>query len=217
MSSARKHSRHRSREKLLRAKPTRPPYKRILIVCEGSKTEPNYFNEIRKKYRLPTAHIKILGSELGTEPLQVIESALAEFNRAKAFDMVFVVFDRDDHRTFYAAIKKVEGLDKAIKNDERQFVEFKYTISIPCFEVWLLKHYRDVHAFNHRDEVFDDLKSHIAGYAKGNRDVFEITEPLLDDAKRRANRSRERNSEIKDDEPFTNVDELVEVLMNLRQ
>jgi RloB-like protein len=217
MSFGRDHNRYRSQSNMRRAKPSRPPYKRILIVCEGSKTEPNYFEEIRIKYRLPTAHIKILASELGTEPQQIVDSALLEFEKTKEFDRVYVVFDRDDHRTFYQAIERVSSLDGKLNNDEKRPIEFKVAISIPCFEVWLLKHYRVVHAFNDRFEIIRDLKNYINGYTKGRTDIFKTTEQYLEIAIQRAIACRERNSTFSDDEPYTNVDELVDALMKLRK
>lgn len=66
---------------LRRKQPTREPYDRILIVCEGKKTEPNYFEEIRKEERIPTAHIYVLHSQFGTQPLQVVK--FAEENSTK--------------------------------------------------------------------------------------------------------------------------------------
>ncbi len=48
-----RHSRARSGRDLKRKTPNRPPYDRILIVCEGAKTEVNYFEEIRQEARLP--------------------------------------------------------------------------------------------------------------------------------------------------------------------
>lgn len=40
----------RQAAKLARKKARRAPYERILIVSEGSKTEPHYFGEIRAYY-----------------------------------------------------------------------------------------------------------------------------------------------------------------------
>ena len=45
----------RQREQLKRKQNQRASYERILIVSEGSKTEPLYFNEIRCEYRLHSA------------------------------------------------------------------------------------------------------------------------------------------------------------------
>ena len=57
----------------------RASYDRILIVCEGSKTEPNYFREIRTAHRLHTANVEVQPSELGSAPIQVVEYALTLF------------------------------------------------------------------------------------------------------------------------------------------
>ena len=54
---------------------SRRPIARVLIVCEGEKTEPNYLNAIRESLRLGTASIKVLNSLLGTDPLKVVDYA----------------------------------------------------------------------------------------------------------------------------------------------
>ena len=47
---------------------------KILIVCEGEKTEPFYFEELRKRYRLNTADIEIVHPK-GSDPMSVFEKA----------------------------------------------------------------------------------------------------------------------------------------------
>jgi hypothetical protein len=42
----------------------RAPFERMLIVCEGEKTEPNYIGEIRSELRLSTANVQIWPSTL---------------------------------------------------------------------------------------------------------------------------------------------------------
>jgi hypothetical protein len=37
---------------LQRRQARRAPYEKVLIVCEGGKTEPNYFTELRDHYEL---------------------------------------------------------------------------------------------------------------------------------------------------------------------
>lgn len=60
----------RNKRQLARKRTSRASYDRILIVSEGSKTEPNYFKEIRSAYRLQTANIEVRASDLGTAPIQ---------------------------------------------------------------------------------------------------------------------------------------------------
>ena len=100
------HPRERQARALERKRPQRPSFDRILIVTEGAKTEPLYFEEIRKQRRISSAHIEVLHSSLGTEPRQVVESAHRRFSETKQFDCVFAVFDRDDHRTYAEALEK---------------------------------------------------------------------------------------------------------------
>jgi len=49
----------RQQKHLERKQGRRASYDRILIVSEGSKTEPNYFREIRTVYRLHTANVEV--------------------------------------------------------------------------------------------------------------------------------------------------------------
>lgn len=70
------HKRKAKRDKDVgRKKASRAPYQKVLIVCEGGKTEPLYFNEIRDLYEINTANIRITG-ECGSDPISVVNHAL---------------------------------------------------------------------------------------------------------------------------------------------
>ena len=43
--------------RLQRQNAKRKPYDKVLIVCEGEKTEPNYFNELKDHYEINTAKV----------------------------------------------------------------------------------------------------------------------------------------------------------------
>ena len=102
----------RQRAQLQRKQTLRAGYDRVLIVSEGSKTEPLYFKEIKKAHRLQTANVEVHPSALGTEPIQVVRYAKQLFEagdpykrvRARAFEKVFAIFDRDDHRSYFDAL-----------------------------------------------------------------------------------------------------------------
>lgn len=47
---------------LARKRAKRSSYEKILIVCEGQKTEPNYFNELKDFYQLNTANVVVDGN-----------------------------------------------------------------------------------------------------------------------------------------------------------
>ena len=215
---------HRQMRNLLRKQGKRARHDRILIVCEGSKTEPNYFGEIKSYYRIPTANIQILHSELGTSPLQVVEYAERLFKKGdlqrgipkKAFDQVFAVFDRDDNTDFYNALDKAQSLNQKIKNDEKKLITFQAIPSIPCFEFWLLLHYEDVTALFPRDEVMRKLKTHYPDYEKNAQDVWNHTKDKWELALNCATRLATTSSPHDNDKPYTAIGELVRTLTTLK-
>lgn len=155
---AKKHKRERSEGRLSRRRGKKRSYDRMLIVCEGKKTEVNYFTAIRREKRVPNADIEIVPSDYGTQPLQIVEYAIDHFGRSKAFDKVFAVFDRDDHPTYQNALSKAEATDEKLNNDEGSAVPFLAVPSVPNFELWILLHFRDVLAPIHRNEVYAELR-----------------------------------------------------------
>ena len=215
----------RQRLDLERKRNLRANYDRILIVTEGSKTEPNYFREILTEYRLNTANIQIHPSGLGTQPLQVVDYAHDLFLHGdthkrigrRAFEQIFAVFDRDDHPTYFQALDKAEALDGKLRNDLKQPVRFQAVASIPCFELWLLLHFEDIQAPFQRDEVLRRLSRHIPGYTKGSDNIFARTKPLAPTAVSRADRLCARFSAYDDPSPHTDVGALVNLLMHIRQ
>jgi len=217
-------AKERQRQQLERKQGRRASYDRILIVSEGSKTEPNYFGEIRQAYRLHTANVKVRPSELGTAPDQVVQYAKELFERGdkhkhiqpRAFEQVYAVFDRDDHGSYFDALTMAESLDGKLKNDNQQAVRFKAIASVPSFELWLLLHYEDIWAPIHRHEVMQRLKTHILDYEKGATRAFCITRERLPLATQRAQALAAKFNARTVPEPYTAVVELVELLTQLR-
>jgi len=202
----------------------RQPFERLLIVCEGEKTEPLYLDEIRRTFRLSTAHVQVWPSADGTEPLQVVDYAerlFLEGDRTKAidrrgFDRVIAVFDRDDHATYHPALAKAQKLNLAYKNDDREKVPFQAIASVPCFEIWLLLHFEDVMAPVHRTDVYARLRAHLPGYDKGQGGHFAATRDRLDAATARATARAGLTTAQDGREPYTDMHTLVNLLMNLK-
>lgn len=214
----------RQREQLERKLGRRASYDRILIVSEGSRTEPNYFHEIRAAHRLHTANVVVQPSDLGTEPIQVVQYAQDLFENGdrrrqiqrRAFEQVYAVFDRDDHRTYFDALQSAASLDGQLRNDNKQPVRFRAIPSVPSFELWLLLHYEDIQAPIHRDEVMRCLKRHLPDYEKGAGGVFAMTLDRLATATQRAQALADRFSAHDGREPYTAIGELVNLLTSLR-
>lgn len=217
-------AKERQRKQLQRKHARRASYDRLLIVCEGSKTEPNYFKEIRAAHRLQTANVEVQPGILGTEPIQVVQYAHALFENGdrhkqiqpRAFEQVYAVFDRDEHHSYFNALQLAESLDGKLRNDNRQAVGFKAIASVPCFELWLLLHFEDVQAPVHRDEVLRRLKQHIAGYEKGQGGAFAATRARLDIAQQRAQSLATRFTAYTEPEPYTAITALMTALTALR-
>lgn len=202
----------------------RASYARILIVTEGSKTEPLYLEEIRAAHQLHSTNVEVQPGQLGTAPIQVVRYAQQLFEegdlhkgiRPKSFDQVYAVFDRDDHDSYFNALNLAKSLDSKLRNDDRQPVSFKAITSIPSFELWLLLHYEDIQAPIHRDEVMQRLKRHILDYEKGAGGAFATTRDRLETATQRAQVLAAKFDAYKDPEPFTALHELVALLTTLR-
>lgn len=214
----------RAARDLRRRGAVRKPYERLLIVCEGEKTEPQYLREIQQAGRLPTAHVQVLHSQIGTEPLQVLAYALTVFKdgdrergvHAREFDRIIVVFDRDEHRTYHAALAKAAAQSGKLQNDNRVAVPVDVVASVPCFELWLLLHFEDVHAPLQRHEALERLKAHLPGYEKGGAGHWAATKARLGDAIQRAQRLAAAATAHDGSQPYTAMPELVSRLEHLK-
>jgi hypothetical protein len=213
----------RQQKDLQRKQGQRASHDRILIVTEGSKTEPLYFQEIRAAYRLNTASVEVRHSAHGPAPIQVVEYAHELFlqgnrhNRIqpKAFEQVYAVFDRDEHPSYAAALQQAAALDGKLKNDAGQRVTFKVIASVPSFELWLLLHYENIQAPIHRDDVIRHLRRYMPGYEKGAGRAFSTTRAHLQTALQRAEKLAERFNAHTDPEPYTGIATLVKTLTEL--
>jgi hypothetical protein len=203
---------------LKRQRARRAPYDRVLIVCEGAKTEPNYLTEVRNTYRLTTANIDICGEECSSDPLSVVNFAIKKFRGDQDYDRVYCVIDRDKHGTFDAA------LDKLRQTRLGNGVIFDAIISVPCFEFWLLIHFvyttRQFCAPGNSSNcelVIRELdrRGLLPGYRKGALDIFSLTKDRLPTAIKNANKLERHNHSASTNSPATNMHQLIEYLISL--
>lgn len=89
--------------------------------------------------------------------------------------------------------------------------------SNPCFELWLVLHYKDVSNLPHRDELFEYLKQKWNGYDKGAKGLFAKTKELLPEACKRAKNLNESSSPRSETQGYTAVVTLVERLLSLHK
>lgn len=215
----------RQARKLARKQGSRVPADRILIVSEGSKTEPQYFNEIRNALRLPTTNICAMPGDYGTSPDQVVNYAKNLFINGnehlkiqpKSFEKVYVVFDRDEHEHYHKGLTLADSNNnKKLRNDQKNAIEFKAIASVPNFEIWFLLHFEDCHAPMHRDEVINKLKEYLHNYEKGQVGHYQHTKDNLHSATSRAELLALQTTAWDGTKLYTDVHLLVEVLTNLK-
>jgi len=205
--------------KLARRKSRRAPYAKVLIVCEGEKTEPNYFNGLKDHYGLNGANVEVSGDECGSDPHSIVEFARGRYRQEKnagdPFDRVYCVFDKDTHTSYQQAIDQINrATPKGI---------FFAITSVPCFEYWLLLHFRyntksyePLPGNSAGNQVLRELKACMPDYEKGQQDIFSILLDQLEYAKNNAACALDASQSVHTDNPSTRVYQLVEYLQQIR-
>ncbi|MFA5985517.1 MAG: RloB family protein [Methylococcaceae bacterium] len=199
-----------------RRKACRARYDKVLIVCEGSKTEPLYFEELIDHYEINTANVQISG-ECGSDPLSVVNHGIALYKKETSdpFDRVYCLFDQDSHNNYQDARNKISSLTPANT--------FFAIPSVPCFEYWLLLNfkyttgpYSSTKIKSIGKAVEAALKEHWPNYKKGNKGTFTYTFCLKNDelnfAKDNAKRALNEAIAAQTDNPTTYIHELVDYL-----
>lgn len=159
-----------SRKNRLKSKRQAPA--NYLIVCEGKKTEPNYFNGLKKKINekygnkvdVLIPNIDIKGTGMNTTSL--VKYTQKTVNHAnKVYGQVWVVFDKDDYND--------EQFNSAIDN-----CNYNVVWSNPNFELWLLAHFKKVNRYISKDGVLQELskefqRNGLSEYAKNDVNIFD--------------------------------------------
>ena len=174
---------------LRRRKPFRDPKRRFVLFCEGSKTEPAYFNAIRLACSSTMIAVMTHGG-VGvpyTIAMRAVQYAREHrlgrhgrdrLNSFEAGDQVWAVFDRDDHPRFKEAVHLCgdHGVHVARSN--------------PCFELWLILHERDYSRPNHRRALQAELNRLRPEYDRHGAKTPDCNNLVLRvrDAERRAER-----------------------------
>jgi len=213
------HPASRQRAKLERKQGKRQPGRRILVVCEGKKTEPNYLREIQAAFRIHAANLFVTHEGV-TEPRQIVEAAWDIFLHGKgrlqpkSAELVVAVFDRDEHRTYHEALDLAQRLDaQKTRNDDRQPVRFLAVPSNSCFELWLLLHFQDHQTPVHRHHALECLQRFLPDYDKGMESLFAQTREHLPEALRRAYRLAAQ-FDPRGEDPSTSMHLLVHLLLD---
>lgn len=205
---------HRKDRRFTRRQPTREPYDYILIICEGSKSEPNYLFGLRRSYNLSSINIEVT-SAAGSDPLNIVDYGIEACS--KDYDKVFCVFDHDGRPRFDEAVAKVKNTQKKHKG------KLKVITSTPCFEFWILLHFAYTTAvFNKSgeksacDNVVKAIIKHFPEYAKEHPTLFDSLNHKLEQAITHAKRLKKHNADAGSSNPATDLHELVDYLRKLK-
>jgi hypothetical protein len=159
----------------------RQPKRLILIVCDGAVTEVQYFRGYERARRASMVQIEV--SKEHGDPKTLVRIAtnrkIDAEQRARQqrdahlqYNEVWCVFDVDEHPGISDAeqMARANGIQLAISN--------------PCFELWLLLHFREQPGAQDRHKIQNMLRKHVREYDKSID--FEQFRPHCKDAMRRA-------------------------------
>jgi hypothetical protein len=196
-------------------RPALTPKKRILIACEGQKTEPTYLKKLCDFYNIDSVIVKtngkaktalvVIDGTCGSSPSSVAEYAKAHTGSLHDFDHIFCVFDRDQHTDYQKALNIIKKNKKIAP-----------ITSDICFELWILLHFTNsTKSFTHSDAVVKEIKTYIPNYEKGQC-VFDILKDKTDTALSNAKHYNQQMHKTNND-AHTKMGDLVEILKNLNK
>jgi hypothetical protein len=192
-----------------RASPVRQGYPYILIACEGAKSEPYYLNRLRHAYRLSSARVRITPAG-ATDPMGIVSFAEQQLGK-EGFDRAYCVFDRDSHTNYAQALQRLSQSNKLVAIN-----------SVPCFEIWVLLHFKYSTApFNAVgndsacDRIIREIQKYLPQYTKGLIDLFDVLHSNMDTAITHAGQLATYNVSNNSMNPATQMHTLVNYLKTL--
>ncbi len=134
----------------------------FLIVCEGEKTEPNYFKSFKTNVKSFVLTIDTMGAGSNTKDL-VKRTIKARDNSSQEYDSVWTVFDKDSFLP--------KNFNDAIQLAESNNIKTGWTNE--AFELWYLLHfqYRNsaMSRVDYRSAIEDVVNAKIAAQSKGKK------------------------------------------------
>ena len=186
------------------------PY--ILIVCEGEKTEPNYFDAFKERCK-QMINVEIFGEGKNTKSL--VNQTISIRNKMQRelnikFDQVWCVFDKDSFSN--------DSYNSAFELCENSKINFAY--SNECFELWYLLHFNYYNVGMSREMAFKKLDNIFISrfgvrYEKNLENIYELLKSYQNQAILNAKRLATLTDnciELYHQNPSTSVYKLVEEL-----
>ena len=206
--SGQKRGRPRSIGEIRRQPGNRKPRKVILIICEGEKTEPLYFEALKRDLRISSVNIQIIPNQ--GAPISIVKRAKKEKTRLSAGDEVWCVFDVEEkfqNKTFPEAVLLAQKADIGL------------AVSNPAFEYWYLLHFECTdRSFTNANEIIKALYKYLPKYKKSlniYEDIKDKTEIAIERASNLRAKMASPLGEKTFPNPSTHVDKLVAKILKL--
>lgn len=174
---------------------------RFLIVCEGERTEPNYFRQFRVSKSVVA--IDIFG--LGYNTISLVQEAI-NLSKKDEYDQVWCVMDRDSF--------PARDFNNALQVASQHNIRVAY--SNEAFELWYLLHFNYYQTAISRSDYIVKLRGLLGGrYEKNSTVMYELLYSKRSSAIRNAKRllSNYDPCHPERDNPSTTVHLLVEELI----
>lgn len=187
------------------------PKKKIVVVCEGKNTEPEYIKAFASDKKHPLVTCEPIGP-VGV-PKSIVDKAIQENKKllkqaAKSGDSfdenyeVWCVSDADEHPRLFREIQRAK--DNGLM----------YALSNPCIELWGYLHYHQNDAPTHRHEMQKKLTKVMPNYNHKKKAIFnyEHMKGSYNDAVTRAKDliNRRKEEDTPNENPSTNLYELMD-------
>jgi hypothetical protein len=199
-----------------RQKNLRRPNISILIVCEGEKTEPNYFKSLRDFLKLPIINVDVV--DKGGAPITVVEKAINLVEQRKIdhkrdknislYESVWCAFDIENPNN-NSSLQK--AIDKGLQN------KIQLAISNPSFEYWYILHFEQTtRPFTDGKEAKQYLKRFIRDYDPAKivfPSIFHRTKIALEFSKRSFISTPKKSGDFQN--PSTYVHSIVQEMLGM--
>ena len=179
---------------------TREPIPSFLIVCEGEKTEPNYF----RGFRVPAEVARIDVKGVGANTVSLVRKAI-KLRDEGDYDQTWCVFDRDSF--------SLKSFNEAFTLAATENVHIAY--SNEAFEIWYLLHFHYFNTGMSRADYGKKLAALLGHpYVKHSETMLDELRGRLDAAIRNAKRLLLTHQPVRPahDNPSTTVHLLVQEL-----
>lgn len=155
-----------------------------LIFCEGTKTEPQYFNGFKKAINSNPIYkntVKIISFGTGTDTVRVMDKAVEYVKKHNITDAkIWCVYDKDNFPSEnFNRVPAIATENNNKAENKMRHISYHTAWSNQCIEYWFLLHFAYYDSNNDRSlySEFLDKKFTEFGYNKydkNNDEVFEI-------------------------------------------